>query len=120
MLFAYVSGVSEDDKPELCIVADKPSSFSVPIKVKTLRPTEAAVHIVSNDEGVTVTIDAQDHGTVIAAIPPNPLYLTPNLPHRPGFQVDRVKVVPQGKDEVITFFDRGRGWESWTPNQRLY
>lgn len=121
MIFGFVSGVAtQGEAGELCIVADKASGYSIPVKVKTLRPTDAAVHLISNEEAVTVAIDANDQGMIISPVRPSMLYLTPNMPEKPGFKVDKVKVIPQANNTYRCFFDRGRGWENWTPNIRIY
>ncbi len=120
MIFGLISGVAlEGEGPELCIIPDKPSSFSVPVKISSLLQTDYAIHFVSVEEGFTVTVDAQDHGTVVTAVRPNVFFLTPNLPHRPGFRVDRIKVVKQPNNRFTCYYDRGKGWENWNPNRQI-
>jgi hypothetical protein len=122
MLFGYVSGVSPDgDQPELCIVANKESGFSVPVRISSLRITECAIHMVSAEEGITVARDTEKQGAiVISPIKPGKLYLTPNLPERPGYTVDRIRVTRVEENKWAVEFDRERGWTPWTPNERIY
>jgi hypothetical protein len=120
MIFGLISGVANvGDGPTLCIIPDKPSPFSVPIKISSLIPTDCAIHFVSVEEGFTVTLDPNDNGTIISAVRPNVIFLTPNLPHRPGFRVDRIKIMTLPHDHHATFFDRGKGWENWNPNRQI-
>jgi hypothetical protein len=122
MIFGYISGVSKDsERPELCVTADKPSYFSKPVRIDSLRSTEAGVHLLSIDEGFTVTKDKSDGSITISPVPPCILYITPNLPHKPGFKVDQVRVTKIGTTgEERAFFNRGKGWEPWTPNVKVY
>ncbi len=120
MILGLFSGVTKDkENPELCIVPDKAAPFSVPVKISSLIPTDCAIHFVSLEEGFTVAIDPNDSGTIVSAVRPNVIFLTPNLPHRPGFRVDRIKVVRLPHDHHAVFFDRGKGWESWNPNRQI-
>lgn len=106
--------------PELCLVAEKPSAYSQPIPILTLLETDYAVHLVSNEEAVTVSRDSSDNAYIITVIRPAKLYLTPNLPERPGYSVNAVKVKPINEILFDVHFDRDRGWENWHPNVRLY
>ena len=118
MILGYISGL--ETNPVLCLVADKPSDWSVPVKIDTVEITAASVLLISNEEGATVKKDPSENGIHIEAIRPAHLYLTPNLPERPGFSVAKVKIVTIGDRKYKIHFDRGRGWEPWTPNQKLY
>ncbi len=122
MIFGYVSGVSaESDQPELCIVANKESAFSVPIRISSLCITDCAVHMVSVEEGITVSRDTEKQGAiVIAPIKPGKLYLTPNLPEKPGYSVDKIRVARLEENRWSVEFDRERGWTKWNPNERIY
>ncbi len=121
MILGFISGVSTNgDYPELCLVPDKPATFSVPVKIRTLEPTDSAVHLLSIEEGITISIDPDDQGRIIAAIPPASLYLTPNRNEKPGFRVARIKVLFYEGGRTRVMFNRERGWEDWNPNIRLY
>ena len=120
MLLAYIT-TSQGHFPELCLVADKASTFSMPVRIATMLPTENAIHLLSVEEGVTMAIDPTDNSRIITPIVPANLYLTPNRPEKPGYKVDRVKIIEGENGNFIVFLDRGdRGWESWQPNQKLY
>ncbi|MCB0325587.1 MAG: hypothetical protein KDD69_18525 [Bdellovibrionales bacterium] len=118
MILGFVAGFGPH--PELCLVPDRPSAWSVPILVESLEPTESGVVLVSTEEGLTVKRDPADHSIELEALRPARLYLTPNLPERPGFSVTKAKCVPLGERKYRVFFDRDRGWEPWQPNVRLY
>jgi hypothetical protein len=127
MIFAYIL-TSADHYPEPCLVADKPSAYSRPIPVRLLRTTTSAVQLISNEEGITVDVDRSDNGIIIKIIKPCKLYLTPNLPEKPGFSVERIKVVQQGENQHKVFYAKEaiggmgseRAWEVWDPNSKLH
>ena len=125
MIFGYVSGLSPKggqgpEYPQLCVVADKPATYSVPVKVETLMETESAIHLVSNVEGLLVERGESQRSVVISPVLPSKLYLTLNLPERPGFAVEKLEIVAIGEGRHRVRFDRGRGWEPWQPNIKLY
>lgn len=109
-----------ENYPELCLIAEKPSPFSVPVPVMTLLPTTYAMQFLSTDEACTVEYDASDQSRIIAAVRPNRLFLTPDLNDRPGFSVEKVKITPQGPGQFHILFDRTRGWEPWNPNTGIF
>jgi len=121
MILGYVSGVLPDnDKPQLCIVADRPSDYSVPIRVESLISTDCAIHLVSNFEGLLIESGELPQSVIISAVRPAKLYLSPNLPEKPGFSVDRVLIAASTSGSFNVRFDRGRNWEDWRPNIRVY
>ena len=121
MIFCFLHGIDPgSQKPELCLVSSSPSEFSTPVLVKNLRVTDSAVHCLSIEEGFTVDTDSEDNGLVITPVPPAILYLTPNRPEKPGYKVNKVKVVERGGGYQQVFFDRDRGWQQWQPNIRIY
>lgn len=127
MLFALIL-TSEDHYPEPCIVADKPSAYSKPVPIRLLKSTVSAVQLISNEEGVTIDVDRADNGIVIRTIKPCKLYLTPNLPEKPGFSVERIKIVSIGESKYRVYYAREasggagsqRDWEEWNPNVKLH
>ena len=119
MLFGLITG-GPNEYPEPCLVADKPSTFSTPVKVRTLFATEYAVHLLSIEEGFIVEVDPSDNSLVVTPVRPNKLHLTPNLPERPGFSVGKIKIIHLDEHHYQVYFDRERGWEPWQPNVRIY
>ena len=120
MIFGLVL-LSNEQYPEPCIVADKPSVYSKPVPIKLLKDTEAAAMLISNEEGVLVSSDPQDRGMVIEPMRPAKLYLTPNLPEKPGYSVDKIKILEDSQENLRVFYDRsGKGWEEWHPNRKTY
>jgi len=119
MIFGLMSVGKQDELPELCIFPDKPSPFSRPIRVTSLMITDCSLHFSSVEEGFIVNTDPSDNGVIISAVRPNVFYLTPNLPHRPGFRVDRMKVLALPEGRYTVFYDRGKGWENWNPNRQI-
>lgn len=112
---------AEDEKPELCIVPDKPSHLCEAVKVSRLTNTEFAVHLLSIEEGFTVEQNKHGSGILITAIKPAKLYLTPNRTDKPGFSVDVVKIIKELDNKYDVSFKReGREWTKWNPNERLY
>lgn len=119
MILGYIGGIEEN--PLLALVADKPSPWSRPLPVDQLETTDCSVVLLSNQEGITVRPDEQQQQTkLIEPVRPSKLYLTPNLPEKPGFSVDKLKITPLSERKYKVFFDRGKGWEPWTPNIKLY
>ena len=121
MLLGLVS-LSSDAKqpPALCILPDKPSSFSVPVPLDSVLTTDFAVHFLSVEEGFLVTREPGSPGLIVSPVPPAKLYLSPNRPERPGFSVSKLKVERLAESQYKLSFDRDRGWEPWTPNIKLY
>lgn len=120
MIFGLVL-LSNEQYPEPCLVADKPSAYSKPVPIRLLRTTQSAAFLVSNEEGILISIDPQDHGMIIEPMIPAKLYLTPNLPEKPGYSVNKIKIIEVSENELNVFYDRtSRGWEPWTPNSKNY
>jgi len=127
MIFGLVH-TSEQHYPELCIVADKPSELYKPIPIRLLRPTDCGVQLISNEEGIRVELDPSDNGIIITTIRPCKLYITPNLPEKPGMSVERIKAIPfeDGNYKVLyakaTIGGAGseKDWEEWNPNTKLF
>jgi len=120
MLLAYVHCFGVQSPAELCLVADRPDQFSVPVRVDLLEPTECAVLRLGPVESVTVRADATDNGLVIEPFFPAKLFLTPDLPQYPGVFVKRLKVIFLGERRHRVFFqqekDAGSGdWREWSP-----
>jgi hypothetical protein len=120
MIFGLVL-LSNEHYPELCLVADKPSLYSKPVPVRLLTETLSGAHLVSNEEGVLVSFDHQDRGMVLEPMRPAKLYLTPNLPEKPGYSVDKIKLIEVSEGKYQVYYDRtGKGWEEWHPNRKTY
>jgi len=119
MILGYIGGLAEH--PTLGLVPDKPSPWSVPLSVDSLELTECSVVLLSVEEGITVKKDESGGNTYqIEPCRPAKLYLTPNLPERPGFSVEKIKITKIGERKYKIYFDRSKGWEPWTPNIKLY
>ena len=119
MFFCYMMVERNNvTKSELCVVPDKPDPLALPILVRELFPTTAAVFRVGAEEAMIVAPDEQDGQMVITALEPAAVYLTPNLAQFPGMRARRVKIVPFG-DTVRTFYskDRQAPWEEWVANR---
>lgn len=119
MILAYVGGLGpQRDEIDLCLVADKLDSVAVPVRVKDLFPTSAAVVRIGLEEAVIVKRDETDQSLIIAALPPGGIFLTPNLMQSPGMKVRRIKVTGDSPEEYRTYYDRERsGWEEWVANK---
>ena len=100
----------------MCIIPDKPSSYSKPIPIRLLRETNTAMQLMSNEEGLLVRNEA--NALILEPMRPNKLYLTPNLPEKPGFSVLRIKIVAKTEDENEVHYQRSESkWEPWEPNK---
>ena len=119
MIFGYLT-VQDGSRQssELCIAADKQSYFSQAIRISSLVTSDAGVHFVGTDEAIIVTTESGDKTKIISAVKPSRIYLTPNLNTRPGFAVDKIKVILGDNVAPHCYFDRGKGWEEWRPNVR--
>lgn len=118
MYLSFVSGLGLDrNETDLCLIAEKPDMFSVPVRMRDLKPTRAAMHVVGPQEAVTVVYEPGEKALIITPLAAG-LFLTPNLPQSPGYRVRRVKVVFED-NEYRTYFDRerGGGWEEWVANK---
>jgi len=120
MLLAYMH-FENARIPELALVADKPDQFSFPLRVADLRETTAAVCRLGPTECITVDLDEEDGGLIIAPLAPAHIYITPDLPTMPGVSVKKIKVTQDNTGDLITFYipenDRGEGWIRWIPNR---
>jgi len=122
MLFGLITlNGEENEKPELCIMPDKPSPITKACRIKHLVETSYAVHMLSGEEGFTV--QKEDDGfLVVSPLSPVKLYITPNRPERPGFSVNAVKVKFSEQDRApeVFFMRERKGWEQWNPNVKVY
>ena len=119
MFLCYMMVTRNDaTKAELCVVPDKLDALSMPILIRDLFVTTAAVFRVGAEEAMVIGPDEQDGHMVITALEPAAVYLTPNLSAFPGMRVRRAKVVPSGSS-FRTFYakDRNSGWEEWIANR---
>lgn len=112
MLLCYMHRDGNEAKPELCIITDKPDQFSRPVSIASLCTTEAASIRLGPNEGINVWFE-DDGGVVIEPVKPSRIFLTPNQPDLPGFQVARVKVVTT-EQGYRTFYQKDRvEWRAW-------
>ena len=116
MLLAYVPNIRDQNGlPTLCLIPDKQDKFSDPVPLNCLTPDSGAVYHIGSGESVKVYTENND--VVIEPVRPAILYLTPDLPERPGYRVDRIKVQPRGDNRYHVFYDRDRqGWSVWSSN----
>ena len=101
---------------ELCVMADKPDVSNKPIPVSMLPTSDFAVFFVSNTEGCMIKEDPSDRSLLITPLSPTKIYLTPDVPERPGYSADQVKIYPLGDGEYRIEFERGSGFKPWTPS----
>ncbi|NLF25226.1 MAG: hypothetical protein GX589_06155 [Deltaproteobacteria bacterium] len=120
MLFAYMlcSGL-QSEHAELCLIPERPDQFSVPVRIESLEPTEAAVFRVGPTEAITVKVDPHDRGLIIEPFPPTKIHITPDLPQYPGVNVKKLKVLKLAERSYRTLFqqekDRNEEWREWVP-----
>ncbi|OVE80166.1 hypothetical protein BVY02_01090 [bacterium J17] len=116
----YTEATGEQVPPELCIIPDRLSLFSRPVKVSTMVSTDSAVHFVSLEESILYSEENGGRTKIIKPVRPAMLYLTPNLPADPGFSVDAVKIIEKDAQQFEIYYQRGgRNWENWEPEKRL-
>ncbi len=119
MLVCYMP-IQKGDEIELklCLVADKPDVFSLPVEIDKLDLTGAAVLRVGPDEACVVLQDPADNQMIISAMIPARIYLTPNLSQFPGINTQHLKVVKYDDGSYRTYFSRDKiKWEEWVANQ---
>ncbi len=122
MLLAYVIRFMGAQKPELCVIPEKPDQFSFAVPVDFLFETEAAVFRIGPSEALRVWIDKDDGGKIIEPVQPSKMFLTPSHGDRPGITVKAVKIVRVDIDHFHAYFkpDRGPGkdddWKRFVPN----
>ena len=115
MIFGYVF-TSQEHFPEMCILPNKLTDYSKPLPIRLLRETNSAMQMIGNEEAILVHNEA--NALIIEPMKPNKLYLTPNLPEKPGFSVLRIKIVARTEDENDVFYQRSENkWEAWEPNK---
>lgn len=123
MLLAYMYCHGCDSEyPELCLLADKIDAFSSPVKVSSLRETNAAVCRLGPEESIIVSFDNTDGGLVVSPLFPANIYLTPNLPTFPGTVAKKIKIfLNEGKDDYVVYYltdnDRDNTWKLWIPDR---
>lgn len=123
MLLTYLHCFGpEQQKPDLCIIPDKPDQFSVPVRIDSLINTEAAIHRLGPIEAITVEIDPSDKGIVIAPLKPAKFFLTPDVHDQPGVSVRKVKIFKGADGRYATFYLMDRHeegqWQPWEPLKR--
>ncbi len=119
-MFLCFMAISREGKVthELCLVPDKPDPLAMPIKIDDLKPTEAAVFRVGQEEGLVVTRDHSDGAILLAPMKPSFIYLTPNLAQFPGMRADFVKIISLGEKQYRTYYSKDKSrWDEWTPHR---
>ncbi len=110
----------EDELPRLCVIPDKLIPGVTSVNLEHVQVTESAIHYLSPDEGFVIR-SLEDGFKELEPLLPAVLYLTPNLPSRPGFSVSKVKFKFIGDNRYQVFFDRAaKGWEQWRPHLKVY
>ena len=122
MLLAYIHCHGSSEYPELCLLADKTDTFSCPVKITSLRETNAAVCRLGPEETIIVSFDNEDGGLVVAPLYPANIYLTPNLPTLPGIAAKKIKIfLDKEKDDYVVYYlsdnDRDKTWKLWIPDR---
>ena len=104
---------------ELALYPDKVTTDTQPIPISKLKITNCALIFIGSEETVKVDVD-QRGGTVITAVRPAKLYLTPNRPEKPGLSVNKICINQDQLGQDVILYDRERGWEEFTPNKKDY
>ena len=119
MLLAYLTRVRDGiDYTDLVLIPDKPDSLTVPTSVFLLSETIYAVYRIGPEEAFITNLDT-DGGLIIQPMEPAGLYLTLNLPVRPGFRVRRIKLIRTGERSCKVYYEKDRsGWEEYIANKQ--
>lgn len=123
MLLAYMHRLGNEARPELCLLADKPDQYSVPVSVESLVETNFACIRLGPHEAVLVKHDSSDNSLVLNPVIPAKFYLTPSLPDRPGVEVRVLKVLKREETGYEVYFqqekDKASGeWHPWHPDRQ--
>ena len=90
MYFGYFNIESNSsNNVELALYPDKIMVDTKPLPISKLKITDSALIFIGAEETVKVDVDQQG-GTVLTAVRPAKLYLTPNRPEKPGFSVNKI------------------------------
>ena len=124
MLLAFVHCRGIDAPyPDLCMLADKPDQFSVPVPVEALRETDCALFRMGPYEMLRVQRVPEESAIVLDAVTPGKLHLIPPQQDRPGSEVRRLKIVRLGERQYrVLYLQEGRdpnAWKEWNPNQSI-
>lgn len=120
MLFAYAFCFGPQNRPEICISADKPDANSFPVPIRNFVETKYAIIRISQQEGLRVRIDEEDGGIILEPISPSRLHVTPNQAERAGMTVKLLKVnFAEDGSFVAHYRDESREaqWKIWRPNE---
>ena len=120
MIIAYMTlPTSPLAPPVLCMLAEKPDQFSLPLPVEAMIETKAAVCRLGPQEGIKIRHDDTDNSLLIDPVIPGKIFVTPSLPDRPGFNVGRLKI-RRDNGNLTVFFMPEKGpqeWREWRPNE---
>lgn len=120
MLLAYMSlQTSPLAPPVLCMVAEKPDQFSLPLPVESMIETKGAICRLGPQEAIKVRVDEAENALLIDPVIPGKIFVTTSLPDRPGFNIGRLKI-RRDNGVLIVFYmpDKGpQDWREWRPNE---
>ena len=118
MLLAYYV-FTENSLPELCLIPELLDNRTIPVRIDFLTPSDAAVYFVGSKEAVAVEPQREEHTTILRALPPAVLYLTPNSSLQPGIAAQRLKIFSMGERRYQVFFTRenSENWRPWVANR---
>lgn len=104
----------------LCMVPDKPDEISIPIPVDRFINCEAAICRVGLGDSCTIKWLEEEQSFLIKSVSPSRMYLTPELPTKPGVWVTRIKVKKQGASYTTLYGqerDEADQWKEWKPTE---
>ena len=124
MILAYIHRRLDDEKAHLCLLADKPDTYSIPITVGSLNDTHGGVMRVGPFESIHVSTLDEESAKLIRPIVPTKVFLTPSLPDLPGTEVRYLKFVPRPDGDFDTFYQQDKDirsgeWKQWDPSRAV-
>jgi len=122
MLFGYVP-VQVDDQEEvrLCVLPSAPDIMSRPLRLDLIKPTKTAVYFLSPQEAVMSHWDEEKNALVVVSVIPSVIYLTPDLPDKPGIMARKLRIKENENGEVAVEYARKveEPWIAWDPLERV-
>ncbi len=117
MLLAYTYNHEiKNDKPFLAIIPDIITDRTAkPVPIEKLSISDCAIFYVSNYEAVCVK--REDNGLVISPLAGQRLYLTTNLPDRPGISARMIKITKGQNQSFVCHYQKEKdtSYSEWTP-----
>jgi hypothetical protein len=119
MYLAYsLVNIGSELEMRLCLVPDKPDMFSYPIPVEKFLNCDSAVCRVGPGDTCTIQWLEAEKTFMIKAVSPSKMYLTPELPTKPGVHITRLRLIKRGVS-YETFYGQERDsadtWKEWKP-----